>query len=281
MLSHFGTDAPIADQIGCIEPRLRRPLLRVLSFIAAGVVVAAGTSSAQTRLASEDVDRIGQAVVRVVVLQGGEEVSSGSGTVVEAGGRIYTNRHVIDGGEDYAIEVLEDPNELPVLRYRARLVGFSTEVDFAVLQIDRDDRGEKIAADRIDLPFLSSTADEARRGDGIFVFDYPDLGEGYLTYTEGTVTTIRNGAVSDRRVPVWFQTDAQGRTGQQRRSRRERAGRDGGNPDAGSDGGTDGRPSRGDPGPQRRERGAEQWARDRCVADAERTGVRGQRPERR
>ena len=209
MLSHFGTDAPIADQIGCIEPRLRRPLLRVLSFIAAGVVVAAGTSSAQTRLASEDVDRIGRAVVRVVVLQGGEEVSSGSGTVVEAGGRIYTNRHVIDGGEDYAIEVLEDPNELPVLRYRARLVGFSTEVDFAVLQIDRDDRGEKIAADRIDLPFLSSTADEARRGDGIFVFGYPDLGEGYLTYTEGTVTTIRNGAVSDRRVPVWFQTDAQ------------------------------------------------------------------------
>ena len=209
MQKHPGPDARIADRTGSLGSRPHRPLPHMLCLLAAGMAVAAGTASAQTDLSPEDIDRIGRAVVRVVVLQNGEPVSSGSGTVVEAAGVIYTNRHVIEGGEDYAIEVLEDANELPVDRYRARLVGFATEVDFAVLQIDRDERGEEIPADRLDLPFLSSTADEARRGDGVFVFGYPDLGEGYLTFTEGTVTTIHNGAVSDRRVPVWYQTDAQ------------------------------------------------------------------------
>ena len=99
--------------------------------------------------------------------------------------------------------------KLPVPRYLARVVGFSMDVDFAVLQIDRDARGQPIAADRIDLPFLSSVAEDAQRGHEIFVFGYPGIGDGYLAFTEGTVTTIRNGTMNDGRVPVWYQTDAQ------------------------------------------------------------------------
>ena len=180
-----------------------------LSFLAAGLVALAGNASAQTDLASDDIDRIARAVVRIVALQAGQEVSSGSGTVVDPSGLIYTNRHVVEGAEDFRVEILEDPNELPVPRYRARVVGYSMDVDFALLQIDRDDREQSIAADRIDVSFLASVADEAHRGDGIFVFGYPGIGDGYLAFTEGTVTTIRNGTMNDRRLPVWYQTDAQ------------------------------------------------------------------------
>ena len=186
-----------------------RSLRLALALLAAGLVVAAGAASAQTDLRSDDIDRIARVVVRVVALQGEEEVSSGSGTVVDRRGLIYTNRHVVEGAEDYRVEVLEDPNDLPVPRYRARLLGYSMDVDFALLQIDRDERGQPIAADQINLPFLSSVAEDARRGDGIFVFGYPGIGDGYLAFTEGTVTTIRNGTMNDRWLPVWYQTDAQ------------------------------------------------------------------------
>lgn len=182
---------------------------RALSLLAAGPVIATGAALAQADLASEDIDRIAQAVVRIVALEAGEAVSSGSGTVVDPGGLIYTNRHVVEGADDYLVEVLEDPNELPVPRYLARVVGFSMDVDFALLQIDRDAQGQPIAADRIDLPFLSSVAEDAQRGHEIFVFGYPGIGDGYLAFTEGTVTTIRNGTMNEGRLPVWYQTDAQ------------------------------------------------------------------------
>ncbi|MFV1988524.1 MAG: S1C family serine protease, partial [Gemmatimonadota bacterium] len=186
-----------------------RPLLRALPLVATGLVLAASAATAQTDLGSDDIDRIARAVVRIVAFQGGEAVSSGSGTVIDPAGLIYTNRHVVEGAEDFGVEVLEDPNELPVPRYRARLVGYSMDVDFALLQIDRDDTGRSIAADQIELPFLSSMAGNARRGDGIFVFGYPGIGEGFLAFTEGTLTTVRNGTMNDRRMPVWYQTDAQ------------------------------------------------------------------------
>ena len=83
------------------------------------------------------------------------------------------------------------------------------DVDFAQLRIDRDVDGQPIGADRLDLPFLSSVAQDAQRGDEVFVFGYPGIGEGYLTFTEGTVTTSRDGTMNDRRIPVWYQTDAQ------------------------------------------------------------------------
>ena len=192
-----------------MQMRVRAPSRSIL--LAAALWLGAGQASAQSGLSSEQIDQISRTVVRVVGLEGGEEVVNGSGTVVSAGGRIYTNRHVVDGAEDFRIEVLEDPNELPVPRYRARLVGYSMDVDFAVLQIDRDDRGAQISAGQIDLPALSlsSQSGESRRGDGVFVFGYPGIGDGYLVFTEGTVTTVRNGTINDARLPVWYQTDAE------------------------------------------------------------------------
>lgn len=168
-----------------------------------------GSALGQPDLTSDEIDRISKSVVRIVALQGGEPYSTGSGTLVDPSGRIYTNRHVIEEADDYVIELLENPNELPVPRYRASLVGYSMDIDFAVLQIDRTDEGGSTDISGLDLPFLDSLSSLPRRGDEVFVFGYPSLGEGYLALTKGTVTTIRNGTMNEERMAVWYQTDAQ------------------------------------------------------------------------
>ncbi len=159
--------------------------------------------------AGSDIDRISRSVVRVVALQGGEEVASGSGTVINSSGLIYTNRHVVEDADDYAIEILEDANELPVFRYLGRLVGFSIDVDFAVLQIDRDTQGQRVLAREVDLPSPALRAEEGRRGDEVRVLGYPGIGDGYLSVTEGIVTTVRNVTLHGQRLQGWYQTDAE------------------------------------------------------------------------
>jgi S1-C subfamily serine protease len=182
------------------------PALLAAALFALSVVPA--DTLAQS-LGRERVDRISEAVVRIVTLERGTSVSTGSGTVVEPRGVIYTNRHVIEDGDDYLIEILEDVNEPPVGRYRARLTGYSLDVDFAILEIDRDASGQPVDTADIHLPFLSPANPDVHRGDRIFVFGYPGIGEGFLAFTEGAVTSIRNGTLGDARLPVWYQTDAQ------------------------------------------------------------------------
>lgn len=166
-------------------------------------------AAAQAVLGRTEIDRISHAVVRIVALEGGRAASSGSGTIIDPTGRIYTNRHVVQDGSDFRIEMLEDPNELPVARYHARLVGYSTDVDFALLQIDRDADGRSVDAAALRLPHLPVAEADVQRGDRVWVFGYPGIGEGYLALTEGAVTTIRNGTMAEERMPVWYQTDAQ------------------------------------------------------------------------
>ncbi|AKS43050.1 S1 family peptidase [Wenzhouxiangella marina] len=184
-------------------PKIERVFLSVVL-----VLSALSLSAAADELTSAQIDQTSRAVVRIVAERNGVEVATGSGTLVTADGTIYTNRHVIEDATDYVIELLDDPNELPVPRFRARLTGYSMDIDFAILQIDRTVDGEAIS-EELALPFIPSRDTEASRGDAIFVFGYPGISDGYLTFTEGTITTIRNGVMNDERIPVWFQTDAQ------------------------------------------------------------------------
>src|SRR5690606_18069392 len=64
-------------------------------------------------------------------------------------------------------------------------------------------------AETLELPFLTPTTPDVQRGDPIFVFGYPGIGDGFLVYTQGTITTIQNGSVNDERLPIWYQTDAE------------------------------------------------------------------------
>jgi S1-C subfamily serine protease len=181
----------------------------ILPAVLAGLLALSGAADAQSSLSRDEIDRISRTVVRVVALRGGEPMSSGSGTIVDSTGRIYTNRHVIEDGDDYEIQILEDVNEKPVPSYRARLVGYSMDVDFAVLQVDRDVNGRAIDTVALGLPFLDIAEPDVQRGDRVFVFGYPGIGEGYLAFTDGAVTTVRNGTMDDQRMPVWYQTDAE------------------------------------------------------------------------
>jgi len=179
-----------------------------LAIVVTLLLVALPLPAAANELTSEQIDQTSRAVVRIVTERSGQPVSTGSGTLVSSDGRIYTNRHVIEDGDDYIVEVLDDPNERPIPRFRASLTGYSMDVDFAVLQIDRSLEGDALPTE-LSLPFLAVDTADTNRGDSIFVFGYPGISDGYLAFTEGTVTTIRNGLMNDVRIPVWFQTDAQ------------------------------------------------------------------------
>jgi serine protease Do len=184
-------------------------LAGVLPVALSSMLAFSGDAHAQSSLSRDEINRISRAVVRIVALEGGEPVSSGSGTIVESTGRIFTNRHVVEDGDDYEIQILDDLNDRPVPMYRARLAGYSMDVDFAILQVDRDAEGRSVDSLGLALPFLDIAEPDVQRGDRVFVFGYPGIGEGYLAFTDGAVTTIRNGTMADRRMAVWYQTDAE------------------------------------------------------------------------
>ncbi len=183
---------------------MKRMLLFMIVILSLPQVVLA-----QGLLDRDELNRLSRIVVQIFTYDGDDPVSTGSGIVVEPTGLIYTNRHVIEDGTDYGILLLDDVNEQPVLTYFASLIGFSSDVDFAVLQIDRDADGNPLDAATLELPFLTPTMPDVQRGDPIFVFGYPGIGDGFLVYTQGTITTIQNGSVNDERLPIWYQTDAE------------------------------------------------------------------------
>ncbi|MEM7614041.1 MAG: Do family serine endopeptidase, partial [Pseudomonadota bacterium] len=57
----------------------------------------------------------------------------GSGFIVESGGVVVTNNHVVDGADEITV-ILDDGTE-----YEAELVGSDTRVDIAVLRIEAED----------------------------------------------------------------------------------------------------------------------------------------------
>lgn len=181
---------------------------RFLVFIVS-VLCFTGIAAAQDdKLSETEIEQIAQSVVLIVNIQDGEPVSSGSGTIVDSSGVIFTNRHVIEDSEDLAILMLEDINARPVLRYFAVPVEISRTLDFAVLQIDRDEDGRQIDASSLNLTPISDFGTEVSRGDNLYVFGYPGIGDNLLVVTRGTITTIEDGEINGQRVNVNYQTDA-------------------------------------------------------------------------
>jgi len=177
-----------------------------------------GAALAQDRLPTDQVEELARSVVLIVGLVNGEALQFGSGTIVDRFGTIYTNRHVVEGANDYAIYMLDDLNELPVLRYYAALYLMFDQMDFAILQINRDADGRAVLPGSLDLPFIDVAnnyrlSDSVVRGDRIHIFGYPSIADGYLAVIPGSITTIRNGDIGGKRMPVWLQTDAEASPG--------------------------------------------------------------------
>jgi serine protease Do len=189
-----------------------RIMKRFLTAVGAFILLSASAISvlAQDRLPPSEIRRIAQSVVMIVALdRSGEPMSSGSGTIVDPAGYIFTNYHVIEGGSDFAILTLRDIAEQPVLTYFAQPVTFAEEFDFAVLQIDRDRDGNRLNPETLNLPYIQLSPQPVDLGEPIHVFGFPGVGDNFLVLTNGTITTIQNGDVGGRRIPVWNQTDAE------------------------------------------------------------------------
>ncbi len=157
------------------------------------------------------IEEIASSVVLIETIRGVRVISSGTGTIISPEGRIYTNQHVIEGGDDFAIYMLDgDLGEQPSLRYYASLMYVSDNMDFAVLQIDRDDRGNRVDATQEALPFLPPAhSEEVAFGERIRIFGYPGISDGYITITSGEIVGVQNGTIDGQRVPVWYRTDAE------------------------------------------------------------------------
>ncbi|MCA9916067.1 MAG: trypsin-like peptidase domain-containing protein, partial [Anaerolineae bacterium] len=169
-------------------------------------------SNGDGSLDPDEIDAIAPSVVQILLLVDGEPQSTGSGTIADANGQIFTNRHVVAGGDDFIIYILEDVNERPVPRYRASVTHYAVDYDFAVLQIDRDLDGNPINPQNLNLPVFSgnTSSTPARRGDTLYVFGYPGVGDGYLVVTTGSVASVQNDEIIlGETVPVWYQTDAE------------------------------------------------------------------------
>lgn len=183
--------------------------MKTLILMGLFVIVLSGSTLAQAGLSRQQIQEIAQSVVQIVALERGRPLGTGSGTIIDATGLIFTNRHVVEDADDYAILVLEDLRELPVHRYYASLVGVADTLDFAALQIDRDENGRAIDASTLNLPFIERANEDVLHGDAVYIFGYPGISGGYLTVTQGVITTIENGTINGRRLPVWYQTDAE------------------------------------------------------------------------
>lgn len=165
---------------------------------------------AQDRLAQDEILRISESVVQVVALApNGNPISSGSGTIIDPSGYIFTNVHVIEGAADYAILMVEDLVELPVLRYFASPVIEFPEIDFAMLQIDRDSNGRAVNSSTLNLPFIALSEQTVGLGEPISIFGFPSIGDGFMVLTNGTITTIQNESIRGQRLPTYYQTDAE------------------------------------------------------------------------
>lgn len=187
------------------------PSWRRLVFWITAVAALATTeaTTAQTGLTGDDIERIARSVVRIEALRNGELIGTGSGTIVWPTGLIVTNRHVVEHSDDWRIAVLQDIDERPVPEYRARLGGYSQEVDIALLAIDRWANGEPLVDENLDLPHAVWAESPLRRGDYVGLLGYPGIGGGFLTFTEGGITTVRRGSVGGKAASVAYQTDAE------------------------------------------------------------------------
>lgn len=184
--------------------------MKRLGFIVSLLLLAFAVQvSAQERLPADEINRIAQSVVEITVIVDGEFYPSGSGTIISADGLIYTNYHVIEGGEDFAIYMPTDLAELPELRYYASAVEVFPDFDFAILQIDRDERERDIDSGSLNLPFIQLAAALPVLGEPVFIFGYPSIGNGFLVFTNGTITTIQNEDFAGDRLPFLYQTDAE------------------------------------------------------------------------
>jgi S1-C subfamily serine protease len=190
------------------------PLFAILATLVM-LAIPADSSLAQVAMDRDRIDRISLAVVQVHTPDG-----TGSGSLVEGSGLIYTNRHVVEGFYEFDIHALKDPTEPAQPVFKAELVGYSDEYDFAVLRVTTDMAGNAVTDPHGYLRSVAPAglAPELRaaglrevpgRGDHIAIFGYPGIGDNELVYTTGIISSVQYDEFAGTRMPVWYRTNAE------------------------------------------------------------------------
>ena len=158
-----------------------------------------------------EIAEIARSVVLIADVQRGRIKATGTGTITSPDGLIVTNAHVIEGADRIAIALLNNINDPPDYKYLAEVVQQDEDIDVALLAIRYDLDGNPVNTAALDLPFVPSTlkADDIFRGDTVYIFGYPGIGDDYLVVTSGTIVSVENGTVDGQRIPIWYRTDAE------------------------------------------------------------------------
>lgn len=120
-----------------------------------------------------------------------QPVSLGSGFIIDAGGIVVTNNHVIDGADDIMVK-LHDGRE-----FSAVVKGRDRETDLAVLQLE---------APGVKFPFVSFGGDDkARVGDWVVAIGNPFGLGGSVTVG---IVSARNRDINSGQYDDFIQTDA-------------------------------------------------------------------------
>lgn len=134
-----------------------------------------------------------------------DEVSSGTGIVLDAAGLILTNAHVVDAPAAFTVTVGEpqpDGSERPVTYKRVTVVGYHPTLDLALLRIDPR---EHAAVKLVPAPLGKS---RVRTGQRVFAIGNPGVGDGALVLEK----TLTGGMIScaDREIDGlhYYQFDA-------------------------------------------------------------------------
>jgi serine protease Do len=147
-------------------------------------------------------------------------VWGGSGTIVSEEGLVVTNAHVatdmfdeagLEGapmpGLVIALTTREDRPPTPM--YLAEVLAYDHQLDLALLQITTDLSGNPVDTDDLNLvPVQIGDSDEVHVGDDLYIFGYPTIGEGYITFTRGVVSGFESAEVGDDEIiRTWIRTD--------------------------------------------------------------------------
>lgn len=151
-------------------------------------------SGSQTLSFSSIYEKCVPSVVGIKVFEGSNKdyYGWGSGVIASSDGYIITNTHVIDGGDSASV-VLCDGSE-----YDAKLIGYDTSSDIALIKID----AEGLTA----AEFASSS--DLRVGDSVAAIGNPLSPDLRLTMTSGIISALNREINANGVAMTLIQTDA-------------------------------------------------------------------------
>ncbi len=200
---------------------LRKGCLIALLLMLLGMAATVAGQEGLTLTQRQEIMKGSVAIVSLVREKGElVPVWGGSGTVISEDGLVLTNAHVVtdmfdevglDGApmDALVIAVTTREDRPPTPKYFAEVVAYDRQLDLALLQITADLNGRRVDAKDLNLsPVKLGDSDELHLGDDLYVFGYPTIGKGYITFTSGRVsgfesTELPNGDL----VRTWIRTD--------------------------------------------------------------------------